>query len=225
MRFAFVLLLGLLPNMATAGVHFRVQIRPYYTRWHEYANGYTSQNWRIVPRGQLMTLPSAENPDSVAYNRLGQRWRTEPIPDEPSVEMSPTTDDQPGGYQHPDPNFGPEVFLNPNYTVRRVYRNIEVTSYNSERRQTDSTPWEIRTNYLVRFGDAACNFLPKGTLFRLPNAPAPFNRVIFRVEDETAAKYGHRIDLWLLHVRQAENWGVKRLTVEVLGPPRGEAPR
>lgn len=184
------------------------------------------QVWQVVSTSKPAPLTVAPD-DSVFVNQFGQAWTVAPIPFEDAPRRSsvygPRTDTD--EYRHPDQHLGSGIMHNPNYTVRRVYRNVEVTSYNSEQRQTDSTPWEIRTNFLVRFGDAACNFLPKGTLFRLPDAPTPFNIVVFRVEDETNQKYRHRIDLWLLHVRHAENWGVKHLTVEVLGPPRDEAPR
>ncbi len=223
-RIMWLLILGLMPGVADAQ---SIRIVAPLTRAPYSSYQLTRQYWVVLPQGESHTTATGAQSTS-QLNEYGQRWRvvsrTTPIQDsEPT--FGDTLAPRHEAYQHPDPSMGPAVMRNPNYTVRRVYRDIVVSSYNSERRQTDSTPWEIRKNHLVRFGDAACNFLPKGTLFRLPDAPAPFNTVVFRVEDETAPKFGNRIDLWLLHVRHAENWGLKRLTVEVLGPPRGEAPR
>lgn len=223
-RMMWLLILSTLPEIAGAQ---SIRIVAPFTRAPYASYELTRQYWIVLPQGE--SRPTATGAPSISQlNEYGQRWqtvsRTAPIQDpEPTVED--TLMPQYESYRYPDPSMGPTVLRNPNYTVRHVYRNIVVTSYNSEERQTDSSPWEIRKNHLVRFGDAACNFLPKGTLFRLPDAPKPFNTVVFRVEDETAPKFADRIDLWLLHVRDAENWGRKRLTVEVLGPPRGEAPR
>jgi 3D (Asp-Asp-Asp) domain-containing protein len=66
----------------------------------------------------------------------------------------------------------------------------------------------------VHDGIVAANFLPFGTLVKIPEL---FGDKVFTVEDRMNQKYSHRVDVWMPTVDNAVNFGIHRVTIVVLG--------
>lgn len=95
----------------------------------------------------------------------------------------------------------------PSYTVR-----VPATAYNSDPRQTDSTPFITASNTHVRHGIVAANFLPFGTRIKIPEI---YGDQIFIVEDRMNPRYDKRIDIWMEDYSDAIQFGLKTVTIEV----------
>ena len=91
---------------------------------------------------------------------------------------------------------------------------ITVTSYSSEPRQTDSTPFTTAWQTPVRDGVVALNFLPKGSMVRFPDM---YGDKIFIVEDRMNVRYQYRADIWMYTRAEATSFGIKYLRMEELG--------
>jgi 3D (Asp-Asp-Asp) domain-containing protein len=91
--------------------------------------------------------------------------------------------------------------------------HIPVTAYNSEVGQTDSSPFTTAFGTTVRDGIIAANFLPKGTMVRFPEE---FGDKIFVVEDRMNARYTYKADIWMAEKKDAIQFGVKYLKMEIL---------
>jgi len=91
---------------------------------------------------------------------------------------------------------------------------ITVTSYSSEPRQTDDTPFTTAWQTPVRDGVVALNFLPKGTLVRFPDK---YGDKIFIVEDRMNVRYPYRADIWMYTREEARQFGIRYLRMEQLG--------
>ena len=98
------------------------------------------------------------------------------------------------------------------YEVKREY-TVSATAYSSEVWQTDSTPFTTASNTHVRDGVVAANFLPFGTLVRIPEL---FGNKIFIVEDRMNSRYWFNIDVWFANTQVARDFGRKNITIEVL---------
>lgn len=86
-------------------------------------------------------------------------------------------------------------FLNPAYPVVVA----QVSAYNSEPGQTDSTPFLTAWNTEVRDGIVAANGLPFGTVVRIPEL---FGKKDFVVEDRMNRRYDWdrqtpALDIWM----------------------------
>ena len=90
---------------------------------------------------------------------------------------------------------------------------ISVTAYNSLPEQTDDTPFITASNTHTRDGIVAANFLPFGTLVRIPEI---YGNKIFIVEDRMNSKYHYHMDIWMEHYQDAIDFGLKALKIEVL---------
>jgi 3D (Asp-Asp-Asp) domain-containing protein len=99
-----------------------------------------------------------------------------------------------------------------NYEVKRTY-TVSVTGYSSEVWQTDSTPFTTASNTHVRDGVVAANFLPFGTLIRIPEL---YGNKIFIVEDRMNKRYWYNVDIWFADTQIARDFGRKTVTIEVL---------
>ncbi len=90
---------------------------------------------------------------------------------------------------------------------------VPVTAYNSLPEQTDDTPFITASNTRTRDGIVAANFLPFGTLIRIPDI---YGDKIFVVEDRMNSKYHYHVDIWMEHYDDAVTFGLKALKIEVL---------
>lgn len=139
--------------------------------------------------------------------------RAEPDLDEPTIRTTP-----------PPANLVQRI-LSPSgipYRIRERRRMV-LTAYNSDPRQTDDTPWKMADGRLPTPGDAACNGLPIGTRFRIPEL---FDDFIFTVEDRMAAYIGgDHVDVWVYHISDAYALHHPTVTIEVLDAPSSFAPR
>ena len=99
------------------------------------------------------------------------------------------------------------------FTVKEVKRNIIVTAYSSTVDQCDASPFITAMGSHVRDGIVASNFLPFGAKVRFPDM---YGDKIFVVEDRMAKKNSYKIDIWMETRAEAMQFGVRRLTVEIL---------
>ncbi len=92
---------------------------------------------------------------------------------------------------------------------------VWATGYSSDLHQTDETPFVTASGSSVHDGIAAANFLPLGTEFRLPEK---FGSKIFVVEDRMNERFDDQqiVDLWFETRGQAQSFGKRMLTLEVL---------
>ncbi|MCR4312575.1 MAG: hypothetical protein NUV56_04815 [Candidatus Uhrbacteria bacterium] len=126
------------------------------------------------------------------------------------VEPSELTKLEIEAMQNATAAFGrlPEAALRgPSYTI-----TVAATAYNSLPEQTDSTPFITASGTHVRMGVIAANFLPMGTRVRIPEY---FGDQVFVVEDRMNPRYTKRIDIWMEHIEDARQFGVRDITVEV----------
>ena len=94
-------------------------------------------------------------------------------------------------------------------------RWVTATAYSSTPDQTDSTPFTTAWQTPVRDGIIAANFLPKGSMVRIPDL---YGDKIFIVEDRMNPRYQNRIDIWMKTREEAIAFGIKRIKIEVLAP-------
>lgn len=96
--------------------------------------------------------------------------------------------------------------------VRRI--NVIVTGYSSSVIETDSTPFITASGIRVREGIVANNYLPFGTLVRLPEI---FGDTVFEVQDRMSwQKDNFHIDVWFPTREQALKFGTKFTVLEVV---------
>lgn len=90
---------------------------------------------------------------------------------------------------------------------------VTATGYSSTPDQTDDTPFITASGTTVRDGIIATNFLPFGTLVRIPHL---FGDKIFVVEDRMNRRYATRVDIWFPERELAKIFGVKKVLIEVV---------
>ena len=90
---------------------------------------------------------------------------------------------------------------------------VVATGYSSTPDQTDSTPFITAWGTRVRDGIMAANFLPFGTLVRIPSL---FGEKIFVIEDRMNKRYKYNIDVWFSERELAKVFGVKKVTIEIV---------
>ncbi len=100
--------------------------------------------------------------------------------------------------------------------IPRHQYTIPLTAYTSEAWQTDDTPCITASGLDVCERGVenvvAANFLPLGTRVRIPEL---FGDRVFYVEDRMNKRYHHKMDVWMLELEDAREFGVKYATVEV----------
>lgn len=96
--------------------------------------------------------------------------------------------------------------------VKRQY-NVVATAYSSTPDQTDSTPFITASGTHVRDGVVAANFLPIGTLIRIPEV---YGDKVFVVEDRMHKRYSNRVDIWFPSRNEAKQFGVKQIVIELI---------
>ncbi len=92
-------------------------------------------------------------------------------------------------------------------------KTATVTAYSSTPGQTDNTPYITAMGTFVRDGIVACNFLKFGTKVRLPQV---YGDKVFVVEDRMALRNSHKLDVWMDTIDSARQFGVKKLSIEIL---------
>ncbi len=90
---------------------------------------------------------------------------------------------------------------------------VTATAYSSTPDQTDDTPFTTASGTTVRDGVVATNFLPFGTLIRIPDI---FGDKIFVVEDRMNRRYTTRVDIWFPERELAKIFGIKTIKIEVV---------
>lgn len=90
---------------------------------------------------------------------------------------------------------------------------VPATAYTSTLNECDSTPFTTANGTQVRDGIVAANFLKLGTRIRIPEY---FGDKVFEVQDRMNARYDQRIDIWMLSAKDMNNWGVRKVKIEVL---------
>ena len=90
---------------------------------------------------------------------------------------------------------------------------IVASAYSSTVDQTDSTPFITARGTHVRDGVVATNFLPFGTVIRIPDV---FGDKTFVVEDRMHTRFSDRIDIWFPTRAEALNFGLRRVKIEIV---------
>lgn len=89
-----------------------------------------------------------------------------------------------------------------------------ITAYSSTEDQTDSSPFITASQKHVEDGIVANNLLPFGTKVKIPEL---YGDKIFIVEDRMHQRKGnYHLDIWFKTRMEAQNFGVKRATIEVI---------
>jgi len=97
--------------------------------------------------------------------------------------------------------------------AREIYW-VTATAYSSTVDQTDDSPFITASGLHVHDGTVAANFLPLGTLIKIPDI---YGDKIFIIEDRMNKRYGMgRIDLWFPERELAKNFGVKKVKIEIV---------
>ena len=98
------------------------------------------------------------------------------------------------------------------YKPKKAYL-VAATAYSSTPEQTDRTPFITASGIHVREGVAAANFLPFGTVFKIPEL---FGDKTFVVEDRMNSRYWLNIDIWFPEKELAKEFGVKVVKIEIV---------
>jgi len=110
-------------------------------------------------------------------------------------------------------SYGPLSIKRAPLTPKPVIMEVTVTSYNSDPRQTDDTPFITAYNTRVRDGIVAANFLPRGTKIRFPEY---FGDKEFVVEDRMHRRFSDRVDIWSADYAFSREFGIRRVKMEIL---------
>lgn len=90
---------------------------------------------------------------------------------------------------------------------------VTATGYSSTKDQTDSTPFITASGTHVRDGVIAANFLPIGTIIKIPEI---FGDKVFIVEDRMHQRYDYRVDIWFPERNTAKEFGVQKIKIEIV---------
>ena len=90
---------------------------------------------------------------------------------------------------------------------------VTATAYSSTPDQTWGNPFITASGTHVRDGVVAANFLPLGTLIKIPDI---YGDKVFIVEDRMNKRYWERIDLWFPDRQSAKNFGIKQVRIEII---------
>ncbi len=90
--------------------------------------------------------------------------------------------------------------------------HVVASAYNSIPNQTDDTPFITANGTYVHDGVIAANFLPMGTLLKIPDY---YGDQVFIVADRMNKRYDQRIDIWMDGIHEARQFGVRTVAIEV----------
>lgn len=93
---------------------------------------------------------------------------------------------------------------------------VWVTAYSSSPDETDSTPLITAARTEVRDGIVAANFLPFGTLIKIPKL---FGDKVFVVEDRMHPRKSWVVDVWMSNKSKAIQFGSHFVDIEVVKRP------
>ena len=93
---------------------------------------------------------------------------------------------------------------------------VWVTAYSSTPEQTDDTPFTTASGKQVRDGIIATNFLPFGTLVKIPKL---FGDKVFVVEDRMHERKKNFVDVWMSETEEAMKLGIQNTEIVVLFQP------
>ena len=93
---------------------------------------------------------------------------------------------------------------------------VWVTAYSSSPDETDSTPLITAARTEVRDGIVAANFLPFGTLIKIPKL---FGDKIFVVEDRMHERKNGVVDVWMPNKQKALQFGSYLVDIQVVKRP------
>ncbi|MBI2676692.1 MAG: 3D domain-containing protein [Candidatus Yanofskybacteria bacterium] len=97
-------------------------------------------------------------------------------------------------------------------TENKIYV-VPASAYSSTVDQTDHTPFITAMGTHVRDGVIASNFLPFGTVIKIPEI---YGDKTFIVEDRMNSRYFYKIDVWFPNRAQAKEFGVKNIKIEIV---------
>ena len=97
-------------------------------------------------------------------------------------------------------------------TENKIYI-VPASAYSSTIDQTDSTPFITAMGTHVRDGVVASNFLPFGTVIKIPEI---YGNKTFIVEDRMNSRYFYKIDVWFPSRAQAKEFGLKKIKIEIV---------
>jgi len=89
---------------------------------------------------------------------------------------------------------------------------VNVSAYTSTKNQTDGSPYVTAVGTPVRDGILAANFLPIGTVVRMPDK---FGDKLFVVEDRMDERFSLQVDVWMSDQEEAKKFGIQFLKVEI----------
>ena len=98
---------------------------------------------------------------------------------------------------------------------------VWITAYSSSPDETDDTPFITAASTETRHGIVAANFLPLGTMVRIPEI---FGDEIFVVEDRMHPRKRWVVDVWMSSKEKAETFGSYLSYIEVVKKPKVEQP-
>lgn len=101
-----------------------------------------------------------------------------------------------------------------NGTAALPSRTVWITAYASVPEETSSHPFITASGAMVGDGVIAANFLPFGTLVKIPQL---FGDKVFVVKDRMNRMFSKRVDIWMPTVREAVDFGIRRATIVILG--------
>lgn len=90
---------------------------------------------------------------------------------------------------------------------------VPATAYSSTKDQTDESPFITAMGTHVRSGVIAANFLPLGTVVKIPEL---FGNKTFVVEDRMHSRYFYQIDIWFPSRGEAKDFGIRKIKIEVI---------
>jgi 3D (Asp-Asp-Asp) domain-containing protein len=90
---------------------------------------------------------------------------------------------------------------------------VEASGYSSTVDQTDDSPFITAKGTRVRPGIIAANFLPFGTVIRIPEI---YGNRTFVVEDRMNTRYQNHIDIWFSERSTALQFGRKKVVIEIV---------
>ncbi len=90
---------------------------------------------------------------------------------------------------------------------------VALTAYSSHPDETDDTPFLTASGTETRDGVIAANFLPFGTMIRIPEL---FGDKVFIVEDRMHRKFSKRVDIWMPSKKEALMFGKAISEIEIL---------
>lgn len=97
-------------------------------------------------------------------------------------------------------------------TENKIYF-VPATAYSSTIDQTDQTPFITAMGTHVRNGVIAANFLPLGTVVKIPEL---FGNRTFVVEDRMHSRYFYQIDIWFPSRGEAKEFGIQKVKLEIV---------